>query len=114
MPVLSSVAGESPDAALLLLPMSQMCCSPTGIAQGELSPGGERELEESVAVCPSLVMTSFLGHFILSLYPWHWIRKPGAGQLAGRQIKPSLSRTLLCATWFGRMPLLLSLVGKGV
>lgn len=67
MSVLSSVARESPDVPLLLLPMSQMCHHPMGTARGELSPKEERELEESMAVCPSLIMIGFLGHFFLSL-----------------------------------------------
>ena len=96
----------------LCCPRAQCAAAPR--RQGELSPGGERELVESMATCPALITFGFLGHFILSLDPRHWIRKPGAGELAGRQMKHSHCGTLLCATWFGRMPLLASLVGKRV
>lgn len=82
MSALSSAAGESPDAPLLVMPMSQMCHSLMGTVQGEFSHGGELG---SLSFPPN--------DCFLSLYPSHQIGKPGVGELAGKQIKLPCSKT---------------------
>lgn len=69
--LLSFAAGESPNAPLFLLSTSQMCHGPMGDSRGWAQPWIRRGAGRERCSLSFPHNDQFLGHFILSLYPWH-------------------------------------------